>query len=121
MFDKTFCNNYMHEVKVCIKSLVFNGNQSHILKLQQTECVLNRLFQANEMERFFTLNSLYFLNLYMKTQQNATMNVARPSFSCAYLQRQLKMWGREVYFRFKDFQIHPLSGMHLSDVHKSLH
>lgn len=79
-------------------------------------------FQANEMERSFNFNELYLLVFHMNTQQNATMNAARASVSCAYLQHQLKMWGPEVYFRFKDFQIHPaLSGMHLSDVHKSLH
>lgn len=79
-------------------------------------------FQANEMERSFNFNSLYLLVFRMNTQQNVTMNAACASVSCAYLQRQLKKWGPEVYFRFKDFQIHPaLSGMHLSDVHKSLH
>lgn len=80
-------------------------------------------FQANEMERSFNFNSLYLLLFHMNThEQNATMNAACASVSCTYLQCQLKMWGLEVYFRIKDFQIHPaLSGMHLSDVHKSLH
>lgn len=79
-------------------------------------------FQANEVERSFNFNSLYLLAFHINTQQNATMNAACASVSCAYLYRQLKMWGPVVYFRFKDFQIHPaLSGMHLSDVHKSLH
>lgn len=59
--------------------------------------------QANETEQSFNFNSLYLLVFHMNTQQNATMNAACASVSCVYLQRQLKMWGPEVYFRFKDF------------------